>query len=89
MATMHRMVAFALLLLCLELIQSEIVFQSLCSTEAQVPGMSSIDGGDEFEIDLYDDKYLPDDTILRKSETLLLFSSIDIETDEIVVFLNI
>lgn len=72
---MHRMVAFALLLLCIELIQSEIVFQSLCSTEAQVPGMSSIDGADEFEIDLYDDRYLPDDTILRKRDFFTLFWS--------------
>lgn len=85
---MHRMVAFALLLLCIDLIQSEIVFQSLCSTEAQVPGMSSIDGADEFEIDLYDDRYLPDDTILRKRENNF-FALVDIERDENLAFANI
>ena len=83
MATMHRMLAFGLALLCIGLVQSEIVFQSLCSTEAQVPGLSSIDGSDEFEIDLYEDKYLPDDTILRKKKTSLFLL---IEHDEIFVF---
>ena len=87
---MRRMVAFGLLLLCIELIQSEIVFQSLCSTEAQVPGMSSIDGADEFEIDLYDDRYLPDDTILRKRDIFFpLLWSTSRETDENLVFANI
>jgi hypothetical protein len=43
-----------------------VVFESLCSSEARVSGLSSIDGNDEFEIDLYDSKFLPDDTILCK-----------------------
>ena len=54
----------------------EVIFESLCSSEAEVSGMSSIDGNDEFEIDLYDNKFLPEDTILRKSDVLSTFALI-------------
>jgi hypothetical protein len=50
----------------------QIVFESLCSTEAEVSGLSSVDGNDEFEIDLYETKFLPDDTILCKHKTVLI-----------------
>ncbi len=55
-----------LLLLLLELIHSQVAFESLCSSEVGVSGMSSIDGNDEFEIDLYENKFLPEDTIYCK-----------------------
>jgi hypothetical protein len=45
---------------------SQVAFESLCSSEAEIAGMSSTDGSDEFEIDLYDAKFLPEDTILGK-----------------------
>lgn len=56
------------LLICLTFFvgisHNQVVFESLCSSEAEVAGMSSTDGSDEFEIDLYDTKFLPEDTIL-------------------------
>jgi hypothetical protein len=47
-------------------IHSQVAFESLCSPDVEVAGMSSIDGNDEFEIDLYEGRFLPEDTILCK-----------------------
>lgn len=57
----------------------EVTFESLCSSEAEVSGMSAVDGNDEFEIDLYENKFLPDDTILRKSDVLFPMPLISID----------
>jgi hypothetical protein len=62
----NLLLTIVLLLLLLELIHSQVVFESLCSSEVGVSGMSSIDGNDEFEIDLYENKFLPEDTIYCK-----------------------
>ncbi|CAF0914470.1 unnamed protein product [Adineta ricciae] len=45
-------------------IHSQVTFESLCSHDVEVAGMSSLDGNDEFEIDLYEGRFLSDDTIL-------------------------
>jgi len=68
MGTIRHILLILFLILFIELIHSQVVFESLCSSEARVSGLSSIDGNDEFEIDLYDSKFLPDDTILCKKE---------------------
>jgi hypothetical protein len=67
MARMRHVLLIIFLILFIELIHSQVVFESLCSPEVTVSGMSSIDGNDEFEIDLYEGKFLPDDTILCKT----------------------
>jgi len=66
MAIMRHLLLTIILILFIELIHSQVVFESLCSSEVGVSGMSSIDGNDEFEIDLYENKFLPEDTIYRK-----------------------
>jgi hypothetical protein len=67
MATMHCMLTLAIVLFySIDLFQSQVAFESLCSTEVEAAGMTSIDGTDEFEIDLYESKFLSDDTVLRK-----------------------
>ena len=48
-------------------IHNQVTFESLCSHDVEVAGMSSLDGNDEFEIDLYEGRFLSDDTILRKN----------------------
>lgn len=54
------------ILFLIDISHTQVTFESVCSSEAAVTGLTSIDGNDEFEIDLYDNKFLPDDTILRK-----------------------
>lgn len=66
MAKMRHLLSILFLILFIELIHSQVAFESLCSSDVEVAGMSSIDGKDEFEIDLYEPKFLPDDTILCK-----------------------
>ena len=66
MATGCGLLAVLVLLLLVDRTYSEVAFESLCSSEVEVAGLSSIDGDDEFEIDLYESKFLPDDTILRR-----------------------
>jgi hypothetical protein len=66
MVTMHHLFSCLFLVLFIELIHSQVVFESLCSPDVEVAGLSSIDGNDEFEIDLYETKFLPEDTILCK-----------------------
>ena len=66
MTTRRHLLRFILLILFIEIVHSQIAFQSLCSSNVEVAGMPSIDGSDDFEIDLYETKFLPDDTILCK-----------------------
>lgn len=62
---MDRMLSILLLIfVSVSTIRSEVIFESLCSSEVEVRDMLSIDGSDEFEIDLYENKFLPDDTLL-------------------------
>ncbi|CAF3371041.1 unnamed protein product [Rotaria socialis] len=61
---MRYLLSIALIVLSIENIYSQVAFDSFCLTEATVSGLTSIDGSDEFEIDLYESKFLPDDTIL-------------------------
>ncbi|CAF1353048.1 unnamed protein product [Rotaria sp. Silwood1] len=63
MAIMHHLLSFILIVLSIKNIYSQIAFESLCSTEVYAPGFTSIDGNDEFEIELYESKFLPDDTV--------------------------
>jgi hypothetical protein len=65
------------LLIPVQVVHNQVSFESLCSSEAEVSGMTSIDGDEEFEIDLYETKYLPDDTVLRKFDEHTSLASID------------
>lgn len=56
--------AFIYFVVFIQLINCQVSFQSLCSADVQVSGMSAIDGSEDFEIDLYETRFLPDDTIL-------------------------
>jgi len=67
MITMHHLLSTIFLILFIEKIHSQVAFESLCSPEVEVTGLSSIDGNDEFEIDLYEAKFLSEDTILCKN----------------------
>ena len=69
MATMMQW-SLSLLLVLISIVwtSGQVSFQSLCSPEVEVNGLTSVDGSDEFEIDLYENRFLPDDTILSKIE---------------------
>ncbi len=71
MATMHHLLFIVWLCLSIENIHSEVVFDGLCSTEVRATGLVSMDGNDEFEIELYEGKFLPDDTITCKRKKYL------------------
>lgn len=80
---MDRMLSILLLIfVSVSTFRSEVIFESLCSSEVEVRDMLSIDGSDEFEIDLYENKFLPDDTLLCKflllcsTESLEFYSSL-------------
>ena len=64
---MQYRLSVLLVFLAIEFIHCQVPFESLCSTEVEATGLSSTDGSDEFEIDLYETKFLPDDTILRET----------------------
>ncbi len=68
---MHYFLFIVFIFLSIKNIQSQVNFASPCSIEAGVSGLSSIDGNDEFEIDLYEAKYLPDDVVLCKKIKIL------------------
>jgi hypothetical protein len=68
MATLRHLISIICVILLIDISHCQVTFGSLCSSEATVAGMSSIDGNDEFEIDLYEPKFLPDDTILCKKK---------------------
>jgi hypothetical protein len=63
---MHRFVFIVFFCLLIGNIHSQITFESLCSTEVQEKRLVAIDGNDEFEVELYEGKFLPDDTITGK-----------------------
>jgi hypothetical protein len=63
MATIQYFLSIVFIFLSIKIIHSQVAFEHLCSTEAAVTGMTSLDGSGEFEIDLYESKFLPDDTI--------------------------
>ncbi|CAF1083425.1 unnamed protein product [Adineta steineri] len=60
----HYLLSIIFILILINNIHSQIAFESLCTPEVEVPGLPSINGNDEFEIDLYETKFLPDDTVL-------------------------
>jgi len=66
MAKYRHFLSIVFLILLTNEIHSQVAFESLCSPDVEVAGMSSIDGNDEFEIDLYEGRFLPEDTILCK-----------------------
>jgi hypothetical protein len=68
MVTMHHLLFIVFILLSIKNIHSQVAFESLCSTEVEATGLSSVDGNDEFEIDIYEGKFLPDDTVLCKKK---------------------
>lgn len=63
---MHHLLSIIFLFLLIKNIHSRTEFLQLCTPEVEVDGLSSIDGNEEFEIDLYETKFLPEDTILCK-----------------------
>ncbi len=75
MLTMHHLVFIVLFGLSIENIHSQVTFDSLCSTEVQTTGLTSVDGNDEFEVELYEGKFLPDDTITCKRTKYLRINS--------------
>lgn len=60
---MHQFFCLFVFCLSIESIHSQIAFGDACSNEIQVTGLTSIDGNDEFEIELHEGKFLPDDVI--------------------------
>jgi hypothetical protein len=66
MAKYRHFLSIVFLIFLIKEIHSQVAFESLCSPDVEVAGMSSIDGNDEFEIDLYEGRFLPEDTILCK-----------------------
>lgn len=44
-------------------IRCQIAFGDICSNEIHATGLTSLDGNDEFEIELHEGKFLPDDVI--------------------------
>ncbi|CAF3555241.1 unnamed protein product [Rotaria socialis] len=64
MTTMHHPLLVLIIILFIEIINCQVAFKSLCSSEeVEVAGMASVDGSNEFEIDLYQSKFLPEDTV--------------------------
>lgn len=63
MKMMHHFFYLFVFCLSIESIHSQITFGSICSNEVQVSGLPSVDGNDEFEIELHEGKFLPDDVI--------------------------
>jgi hypothetical protein len=54
-------------------IHSQVVFESFCTTDVRAAGLPTVDGNDEFEIDLYETKFLPDSTIYcERRESILV-----------------
>jgi hypothetical protein len=70
---MRHLLSIAFIFLFIKNIHSIRVFGSLCTTDVEVSGLPSLDGNDEFEIDLYETKFLPDDTILCKKKESYYF----------------
>ncbi len=68
MVTMHHFVFIVFLCLSIKHIHSQVAFQSLCTTDVKASGLPSIDGNDEFEIELYEERFLPDETIYCKKK---------------------
>jgi len=71
---MHHLQFIIFRFLLIKNIHSQVTFESVCSTEATATGLTSLDGNDEFEIDLNEAKFLPDDRILRKKRKHNSFS---------------
>ncbi|CAF0897527.1 unnamed protein product [Rotaria sordida] len=63
MATMRHSLAILFIILLIEIIHSEVTFDSVCSPDVEVSGMSSTDGNDVYAIDLSDTKFSPEDAI--------------------------
>lgn len=66
MAATRHLLSILVLILFIDINYCQVTFESLCSSEVGVTGLSSIDGNDDFEIDLYESKFLPEDTISCK-----------------------
>jgi len=66
MVTMHYFVFIVLVLLSINNVHSQVTFELLCTADVRASGLSSLDGNDEFEIEFYEGKFLPDDTIFCK-----------------------
>ena len=60
------LLSLGLIFYSFNLIHSQIAFEGVCTTDVKVNGYPTVDGNDEFEIDLYETKFLPDNTIYCK-----------------------
>jgi hypothetical protein len=65
---MHYLLTILFIFISIEYIHSEVTFRGLCLAEAEVQGLQSVDGNDDFEIDLYETQFLPDETVLCKKK---------------------
>ncbi len=71
MATMHHLLFIVLLCLSIKNIHSKVAFGDVCSIEIQATGLTSVDGNDDFEIELHEEKFLPDDVITGKKKRII------------------
>jgi hypothetical protein len=71
MAAHRRLLSIAFVVVLIGTIAGQVTFESLCSPDVEVAGMSAVDGNDEFEIDLYEGRFLPEDTILCENVFLV------------------
>ena len=57
-----------IVLICLSIqnTYTQVTFENLCSSEVHANGLSSVDGNDEFEIEINEGKFLSDDVIICK-----------------------
>mgnify|MGYP006892780493 FL=1 len=66
---MHYLASIALICILIKNLHSQVAFENLCSTEVRTGGLSSVDGSDEFEIDIDEGNFLNDETIICKKIT--------------------
>lgn len=61
---MHYLLSIGLICLLIQNLHSQVAFENLCTTEVRAGGLVSIDGTDEFEIDIDEGSFLNDETII-------------------------
>ncbi|CAF4724393.1 unnamed protein product, partial [Rotaria sp. Silwood2] len=60
---MRHLLSILFIILLIELTHSQVTFDSICSPDVEVTGMSSTDGNAEYTIDISDPRFSPDDEI--------------------------
>ncbi|CAF4729236.1 unnamed protein product [Rotaria sp. Silwood1] len=63
MARMRHLLSILSIILFIKIIHSEVTFDSICSPDVEVSGMSSTDGNDEYTIDVSESRFSSDDEI--------------------------